>query len=562
MNVAQAIADILVTEGVRVAAGITGSSVGAVADALAEAEEIKLCYTHSERVAVDIADGYARITGQPGVIFTDHGPGVANTMAGILNSYGDSVPVLFLAGGNNRFEVPGRTQKELAIQDVFRPVTKWTGAIHDPSQTEDVLRRAFVALRTGRSGPVVIETHRDVWPMPAPPVDYRPLPRRFRSAADPQDVEHAIRALAAAERPYVYAGAGVLFAEATPELIELAELLTLPVSVSLNGKSAFPDNHPLSLGIGGVSRATYATLHAARFAEEADLILAIGCGFKGHVLRSPIRPGVTLIQVEVDPYELHKEVRADQVLLGDAKLVLRQMLEAARALLPAGRLLPRPAVIDRIAAARKEWMAASRPLLTSTERPINPFRVTWELTQLLDPDQAIVLHDAGSVRGAVCQHYLATVPHSFIGYGVQSAMGWTIGAAMGAGLAAPDKLVVAVTGEEALGETALDLETAVCGQIPFLLVLLNNRSQRSSEGGASVRMAQIRSRQAMDYCALAQALGVRSAIRVEDPEALPGALREGARRVQGGEVAVVEVASKRVPVGLHYLWEQSTSSGA
>lgn len=141
-------------------------------------------------------------------------------------------------------------------------------------------------------------------------------------------------------------------------------------------------------------------------------------------------------------------------------------------------------------------------------------------------------------------------------------MGWSIGAAMGAKLAAPDKLVVSVTGEEAFGGTALDLETAVNSDIPFLLLLVNNRAQRSSDGGASVRMAQIRSRQAMDYCDLARALGVRSATRVEDPEALRGALQRAIERVKGGETAVVEAVTKRVPVGLHYLWEGRTASGS
>lgn len=539
MNVAEAITKVLISEGVRVAAGITGASVGKLADALVSAPQINLCYTRQERVAVDVCDGYARVSGKPGVIFADHGPGVANTMAGILNSYGDSIPLLFLAGVNRRFEVPRRGEKELAIHEVFRPVTNWTTTIIDPSQIDHILRRAFVMLRSARPGPVVIGIPYDLSSMEAPNFAYHPAPARIRSAGDPQAVESAIRTLAAAKRPYVCVGAGVLFAEATQELVELAELLTMPVASTLNGKSAFPENHPLSLGKGGVTRATYATLQATRFAQEADVILSIGCSFQRHAFLTPIPDGVTLIQIDVNASELSKETPADIAILGDAKLVLRQMVDAARALLPASRLQTRDEVVQRIERTRQEWLDFSMPLLTSAEVPINPFRVTWELSQLVDRYQTIVLHDAGSVRGSTCQHYVATVPHSFIGFGVQSAMGWSLGAAMGAKLAAPDKLVVAFMGDEAFGETGFDLETATASALPILIVLLNNRACQER---SAIRRAKIKP--VGDYCALARALGVRAS-RVEDPKALREALEAAIKRVQAGESALVEVITKR-----------------
>ncbi|MFQ5878863.1 MAG: thiamine pyrophosphate-binding protein, partial [Dehalococcoidia bacterium] len=428
MNAAEAITQILVAEGVRVATGLTGGSVGYVADALGTEPQIKLCYARQERVAVDICDGYARVSGKPAVIFADGGAGVANAMGGIVNSYGDSIPLIFLAGAYNRLRVPRRARKELSIPDVFGSVSKWAASIVDPSQIEEVLRRAFVLLRSGRPGPVVLEIPNELQLMEAPSITYRPVEERFRSGGDPQAIESAVRALADAERPYVYVGAGVLFDEATQELVELADLLTLPVATTLNGKSAFPENHPLSLGIGGFSRATYSTLHATRFAQDADVVLTVGCGFKENATEAPMPTGVRHIQVDIDAFELHKETRADVAILGNAKLVLRQMLDAARALLPASRLQPRTETLDRIERARQQWLAFSEPLLTSDEDPINPFRVTWEVTQLVDPDQAIVLHDAGSVRGSTCQHYIATTPRSFIGFGVESAMGWSLGA--------------------------------------------------------------------------------------------------------------------------------------
>ena len=545
MRVADTIAEILVKEGVRVAAGIGGNSIQYVAEAMAARPEMKVCYARSERVAADIVDGYARVTGQPAVVFTDHGPGAANAMAGIVNSWGDSTPVLFLSGQNPRFEVPGRLYKELAISEVYRPVSKWTASILDPSQIEQILRRAFVLLRSGRPGPIVIELPEDVTHIDAPAIDYRPIPeKRFRSAGNPADVEEAVRILGRAEHPYVYVGAGALFSEATPELVELAELLSLPVATTLNGKSAFPENHPLALGIGAFARGTYDTLQAARFAEAADVVLTLGCGFKKHVLYGPMPHGCVHIQVDVDASELHKESRADMAILGDAKLVLQQMLAGARSLLPEARLRPRPQITEQIAEYRREWMAISEPLLTSDERPINPFRVTHELTQLLDPDRTIVLHDAGSVRGTICQHYTATVPHSFVGYGVESAMGWSLGAAIGAKLAAPDKLVVAVTGDEAFGETALDLDTSVRIGAPFLTVLKNNQADRRSEARGFPNLAALRGSPGGDYTALARALGVQ-ALRVEDAEDLNMAITTSIEHVNAGRTALVEVMTKR-----------------
>jgi acetolactate synthase I/II/III large subunit len=545
MNAAQAISRILISEGIRVGAGIGGQSVERLANVLVTEPELNLCYARQERVAIDICDGYARVSGKPAISFADHGPGAANAMAGIVNSYGDSIPVLFFAGVNRRFEVPRRGQKELAIHDVFKSVTNWTATILDPSQIEDVLRRAFVALRAPRPGPVVIGIPYDLCTMEAPEFRYRPAPGRIRSAGDPQAVESAVRALANAKRPYVCVGAGVLFAGATQEMVQLAELLSLPVASTLNGKSGFPENHPLALGKGGVTRATYATLQATRFAQEADLILSVGCSLQRHAFLDPIPDGVPLIQVDVNAAELSKEAPADVAILGDAKLVLRQMIDAARSLLPASRLQPRADVRERIKRLREEWLEFSMPLLTSDEVPINPFRVTWELSQLVDPNQTIVLHDAGSVRGSTCQHYVATVPHSFVGFGVQSAMGWTLGAAMGAKLAAPDKLVVAFTGDEAFGETALDLETATASEIPVMIIMVNNRPFQDR---AAIRKAKIKP--VGDYCALARALGVE-AQRVENPQELRGALSAAISHVKSGKSALVEVMTKRVATSLY-----------
>ena len=166
MNVAEAIAQAVVAEGAKLAAGITGQSVGHIADALSMNPNMTMIYVRQERVAVDICDGYARVSGNPGIVFTDAGPAATNLLGGWVNSWGDSTPVLFFAGHNNRYSSPRRQTKEIPLADVFGPVSKWVAMINDPSQVAEVLRRAYVKLRSGRSGPVVFGVPYDVTSMP------------------------------------------------------------------------------------------------------------------------------------------------------------------------------------------------------------------------------------------------------------------------------------------------------------------------------------------------------------------------------------------------------------
>lgn len=553
MNVAEAIAEICRAEGVRVVAGIWGQSASHISKALADTPGMKLYYCRQERVLVDICDGFARVSGQPAALFTDAGPAAANAMCGIVNSWGDSVPVLFFAAHNDRFEIPRNTTKELPVVEIFGPVSKWAAVMADPSQVEQMMRRAFTMLRAPRSGPVVIGLPDDVSGMEASAPNYVPIGEPLRSGGNPADVEDAVKMLAGAQRPYVYVGAGVLASGASSELVELAEMLTLPVATTLNGKSAFPENHRLALGIGGFSRAAYSTLQAERLAAEADVVLTVGCGFKKHATRAPMPSATKHIQVDVEPTELNKESRADIAILGDAKVVLQQMVEAAKSLLPKSRLHPRTEIIERVQTLRDRWWAISRPMLTSTERPVNPFRVTWELSQLVNPDETIVLHDAGGTRGTTCQHYIATVPHSFVGFGVESAMGWSLGAAIGAKAAAPDKLVVTFMGDEAFCETAMDLETSVLFDTPILVVLLNNRGDTVAQRGENTALAASRWAGGRNLTEVAKALGTETE-RVEDPERVRPALERAIRTVQGGRTSVVEVVIARVRASLHPLY--------
>ena len=201
--------------------------------------------------------------------------------------------------------------------------------------------------------------------------------------------------------------------------------------------------------------------------------------------------------------------------------------------------------LAELTALQKRWQDVSEPLLGSDEVPINPFRVTREFARLVDPRRTILLHDAGSVRGSTCQHYVATSPRSFLGFGVESAMGWSIGAALGAKTAAPDKLVASVIGEEAFGETALDLETSIRAGTPVLILVLNNRAFTDRDGGVSAKLAAARFTGGIDICAVARRFGAR-AERVDHPDALRDALQRAIDTVSAGTTAVVEIMTCRV----------------
>lgn len=556
MKVAQAIADALVAEGVRLAAGITGQSVGHVADALADKESVKIVYVRQERVAIDIADGFARACGVPAVVFADAGPAAANAMGGLVNSWGDSVPVLFIAGHNDTRDLASGDSKEIPFRDLFGPVSKWCEIIERPEHTVPILRRAFMHLSTGRPGPVVLGMPYDVSSMALDAPAYTPVRSRppVRSAGDPTAIAQAVELLAGAHNPYVYVGAGALYAGATRELVELAELLTLPVATTLNGKSAFPEDHPLALGVGGFAQAAYGSLPATKLAVESDVIVTIGCGFKRHATQKPRAAGSRHIQIDVDPAEINKHHIADVAILGDAQLVLAQLAEEARVRLAPGRLRPIPERLNRIASLQQEWLKLSAPLVHSNERPINPFRVTDALNRLLGGRDSVLLHDAGSVRGTTCQHYVAREPRSFIGFGVQSAMGWSIGAAIGAKVAAPAKVVATVIGDEAFAETALDIETSLRARLPVLIVVKNNRAFADRDGGSSPRLAHARFNEGVDICALATALGAK-AYKVDDPDNLDDALETALASVKAGRTAVVEVLTTRVKARLSRLWD-------
>src|ERR1700720_17838 len=396
------------------------------------------------------------------------------------------------------------------------------------------MRRAFAQVKNGRQGPVMVEVPADVHSIDVSvdPSEYRQVPVT-RSAGDESDIDEAARMLLDAACPMILAGQGVFYAEATEELRRLAELLQAPVMTTFDGKSAFPEDHALALGPGG---GTF-TGHGRHFLHKSDLVLGIGCSFTKHGIATPaLPPGKKIIHATNDTRDLPKAFAADLGILGDAKLVLGQLIEAVGDRLD-GKSRP-DAVAREVAGKREEWLARWQGKLRSDERPINPYRVIHEFMRAVDPAGAIVTHDSGSPREQLLPFYRATRPRGYLGWGKSHQLGTGLGLTIGAKVAAPDKFCVNFMGDAAFGMTGLDFETAVRCGIPITTIVLNNSAMAIERHALVVSHDRYRTRDiGGNYADLGKAMG-GYAERVEKPAEIAAAI-ERARKMNAEGTAVL-----------------------
>ncbi len=509
MTSAEAIARVLKAEGTDY---LFCFPVNALIDECARLD-IRPIVTRTERTLVNMADGYSRVSHgrRIGVATVQYGPGSENAFAGVAQAYADGSPLLFLPGGfplaHN--DIP----PNFHAVDNYRHITKWSAQVNAAGRIPAMFRRAYTLMRTGRSAPVALEVPIDVAREEITTLDYTPA-RSVRTGGDPADVAEAIRILLQAKRPILHVGQGVLWAEAWDALRAFAEFVQAPVMTTLPGKSAFPENHPLSLGTGGYA----GTAMVDQFLKSADVIFGIGCSFTSTVFAAPIPKGKTIVHVTNNEADLNKDVCADHAVLGDARLVLGQLLAEAK-------LQGRPErgnLVQEIAAAKEAWLAQWQPKLTSREVPINPYRVVHELMKVVDRRRTIITHDAGMPRDQLAPFWETLIPRGYIGWGKSTQLGSSLGLAMGAKLAAPDKVVIHFLGDTALGMCGMDLETAVRERIPILTVLLNNGLMGGYERHIPIASQKYRSRYLSGhYSKVADGLGLPAQRVTELGEIVP-----------------------------------------
>jgi acetolactate synthase-1/2/3 large subunit len=463
------------------------------------------------------------------------GPGTENAFAGVATAFSDSVPILVLPAGHARNVA--QTFPFFRSVRAYASVCKSVEEITAPEQVSDVMRRAFSLLKMGRLGPVLVEIPADVATaeIAESSITYRPI-KATDSAPNPRDVAEAANALAQAKNPVICAGQGVLYAEASDELVELAELLDAPATTTLEGKSAFPEDHPLSLGTAsGVGPAP-----VYRFLRQADVVFAVGCSLTRHnITFAGIPPGKTIIHSTQDARDLNKHYSSDYPILGDAKLVLRQFIEAFKDRRKS-KGSQKSGTAAQVKAAREEWLEQWMPKLTSNEVPINPYRVMWEFINATDAKQTIVTHDSGSPRNQLVPFYRATTPRGYLGWGKSHSLGTGLGLVMGAKLAAPNKFCVNFMGDAAFGMTGLDFETAARCTIPILTIVLNNSSMAVETQSMAASHARFKTRDlGGNYAELGKALG-GYAEKIERPEEIAGAIQRAKHATEEGHAALLE----------------------
>ena len=532
MKVMDAITEILKREGVSTMFSFPTTPI--IESAAAAGIRPVIC--RQERVGVHMADGCTRVMNgkPPGVFAMQYGPGAENAFAGIASAYSDSTPVLLLPLGHPRdtaqmWPLFNSTRTYASVTKSVEPVTL-------PEHIVPAMRRAFNALKNGRSGPVMLEVPVDVMTaeLADAQIDYTPI-RRTRSAGDARDIEDAAKQLIDARIPMIIAGQGVLYAEASEELVALAELLDIPVMTTTDGKSGFPEDHALALGSGGI---VY-TGHGRHFLHESDVIFAIGTSLTRHNITTPVIPaGKHIIHATNDTRDLYKANDTALPILGDAKLVLAQLADAVRDRL--GGKARRTEARPTIAKLRNEWLGRWEAKLRSTEHPLSPYFVMSEFMRVIPSEDAIVTHDSGSPRDQLLPFYVAKKPRGYMGWGKSHQLGTGLGLAIGAKVGAPDKFCVNFMGDAAFGMTGLDFETAARSGIPMTTIVLNNSTMAIETHAMAYSHEKYRTRDlGGSYANIAKDLGGWSE-RVDDPAQVGAAILRAREQNENGRAALLE----------------------
>lgn len=535
MQAIDAVAQILKTEGVE---NLFCFPANSLIDACAKVG-IRPIMARTERTLINMADGFSRISNgdRLGVACVQSGPGSENAFGGIAQAFSDSVPILMLPGGVARRSHGIPTHFE-AVPN-YGGITKWVAQVNFPDRVPAMMRRAFSLLRTGHPAPVMLEIPTDVASEDIDDsFDYRP-PEKIKPAGNPSDIAASVKALLAAESPILHVGQGVLYADGTDELIEFAELVGVPVMTTMAGKSVFPENHPLSLGASGHT----GTGMVKHFLGKADLVFGLGCSLSQSVMSTPLPDGKVLIHNSIDELDINKDYAADYAIIGDAKIVLGQLIDEAKKQL-GGSGRSSDAVAEEVKTVKEQWLAEWMPKLTSDETPINPYRVVWDLNQAVDRTQTIVTHDSGNPRDQTLPFYEAITPHGYIGWGKSTQLGYGLGLIMGAKMAAPEKLAVNIMGDAAFGMAGMDFETAARERIPILTIMFNNSALGGYEKHMPVATERFKTKfLSGDYVKVAEGLGGYSE-KVEDPADIIPAIQRAQKETEAGKPALLEIITR------------------
>ncbi len=462
ITAAEALIRCLEKENVEIIFGYPGGANLPVYDALYRSTRINHVLVRHEQGAVHAADGYARVTGKVGVCLATSGPGATNLVTGIANAYMDSIPLVALTGQVSTSQVGTDAFQEVDITGITLPITKHNYLVKDPRKLPGIVKSAFHIAATGRPGPVLIDLPRDVaqamiefkYPASVRLPGYKPTYR-----GHPTRIHEIAGLIKQSHRPVIYAGGGILSANAAAELLQLAELISAPVTNTFMGLASFPGDHPLFLGMLGMHGTRYANLAVT----ECDMLIALGARFDDRVTMhlQSFAPEATVIHIDIDPAEIGKNVITHVPLVGDVKLILRALLQGLEK-------IDRSPWLDRI-----QELKAQYPLTYCRDGRLKPQFVIDQLSRHTE-GKAIIATDVGQHQMWVAQYYHFRQPRTLISSGGLGAMGFGLPAAIGASLGSPGELVVLVTGDGSLQMTMQELGTMREQGLPLKILMLNN----------------------------------------------------------------------------------------
>ena len=396
------------------------------------------------------------------------------------------------------------------------------------------MRRAFHHLRNGKRGPVLLELVGDPLATESGDYNYTPV-KTVRSAPDLRDVQAAADVLLTARNPVIHAGQGILWAEATPQLVRLAELLQIPVLTTNTGKSGFPEDHPLSLGAMVVS----GSQGAFTFLKESDVLFAAGSSLTRTPWGPQIPAGKRIVHLTANAADINKEFPTDVAMLGDAALGLDALIVAI-----GDRRRPASDVAQRVATLKSSWLTEFATDFDSDAVPINHYRILRDLRKRVDPQKTILTHDAGSPREQAVPFWPSVTPRDYLGWGKSTMLGAGLGMIMGAKIAQPDKLCINLMGDASIGMTGMDIETAVRSKIGILTIVFNNGVMYGEKAGLEEATAKFDALAlGGDYRTIASGLGAWSA-RVQTPDAFLPALDAALAVIETGKPALIEIMAR------------------
>lgn len=539
MNGTEFIAKILKAEGID---SVTCFPSNPLIEAVAK-EGIRPISFRNERGAVMAADGFSRISQRKkfGVAIVQSQAGAENAMGGIAQAYADNIPILLMPGGISLSQL-GVKPNFSALQN-YQGWVKQVETVLSPNEVGNVMRRSFNALRNGPPGPVVVEMTSDVCSLEIPKgLEKYCSPKSAQVMPSQNDIRDAVKYLMKAKKPLIWAGGGVLMSGASKELKKLVEFTGIPVFTTMQGKSAFDERHPLSLGAGCGTT----TLAAHNWLKNSDVVLVLGSSLTRTPYGQVLSSEKTLLHNTIDPEDLNKDVSAMVGLVGDTKLTLLALMEEFKT---EGFKKDNGEVTQikkEINVLKKKWMQDWNPILNSGEIPLNYYRIINEIYKNIDPENSIVTHDAGAPRDCMVPFYNATLPNSYIGWGKTTHLGFGIPLMIGAKMAHPDKFCLNLMGDGAFGMSGLDLETSVRAELPITTVLLNNGAMSTYEGTSLIGPVSKKdygvSSMKGNYAKIAKGMGAEG-IRVEKPNELEMALKNAQQLNKDGKTVLIDVIS-------------------